>query len=490
VIFLVFLFLISCSEASESLSFGLELQTKRSSSFSEFSEDELSLRDPVDLGLLLKILSPFFKSSKSDWALRSYKNPFHLTSIPSEERTVSAAYTGGVYDPVNNQIVFVPHNQAPQPTWHRYDCLSNMVEGYPNPFHSTSLPEEDRTSLNAAYHGGVYDPVNNQIIFVPRFQASHVVFHLYDCATKTIETYPNPFHSISLPEESRSISDAYIGGVYDPVNEQIIFVPHSQASRPTWHRYDCATKTIETYPNPFHSTSLPEEDRAINHAYLAGVYDPVNKKIIFFPNNQGARLSWHRYDCASQMLESYENPFHSTSEPANQRVVTAAYFGGVYDAFNNQIVFVPRLQSDQSTWHRYDCLTEVIEPYENPFHSISTPETHRAVSDAYQGGVYDPLSNQIVFVPRAQTIQSIWHRYDCGSRSVEAYENPFHPTSTPAHHRVVFHAYYGGVYDTTNSQVIFIPYGQASQLQWHALQNYGKSVLSSQFAAHYLFNKF
>jgi hypothetical protein len=71
----MFLFLISCSEFSQSNLLNLHLQTGISSrGLNEFfGSEELSLRDPVDLGVLLKILSPFFKShQKADFALRSY----------------------------------------------------------------------------------------------------------------------------------------------------------------------------------------------------------------------------------------------------------------------------------------------------------------------------------------------------------------------------------------------------------------------------------
>jgi hypothetical protein len=124
----------------------------------------LSLQDPVDLNLLRKILSPFFKNqNKSSFALRAYSNPFHSTSTPEDHRAFERAYVGGVYDPVNNQIVFVPFMQAPRSIWHRYDCSSQMIQAYSNPFHSTSTPEDHRV-FERAYAGGVYDPVNNQIL--------------------------------------------------------------------------------------------------------------------------------------------------------------------------------------------------------------------------------------------------------------------------------------------------------------------------------------
>jgi hypothetical protein len=164
--------------------------------------------------------------------------------------------------------------------------------------------------------------------------------------------------------------------------------------------------------------------------------------------------------------------------------------GGSYDPFNNQIVFVPFDQAQQTKWHRYDCATQTIEIYPNPFHSTSTPQEHRSVWRGYMGGVYDPLRNQIVFVPNKQAQQTAWHHYDCPTRTIEAYESPFDSNSTPVDHQVVDQAYYGGIYDPFNNQIVFIPANQANRRNWHVIQNYGKPQLSRQFAAHYLFNKF
>jgi hypothetical protein len=492
VMILFLLFLISCSDPFESKTSDLKLQTEEFSDFLSHSSvsRELSLRDTVDLSLLLNILSPFFKNpQKSEFVIRAYENPFHSTSLPLEERAVSNAYYGGVYDPVNHQVVFVPTAQGNRSAWHRYDCATRKIEAYENPFHSTSIPEDHRVVGVWAYQGGVYDPVNNQIVFVPASQAPQSIWHRYDCANRKIEAYSNPFHAASLPQENRVVS-SYFGGVYDPVNSQIVFVPTGQASRPTWHRYDCVTRTIEAYANPFHSTSLPEDERAVGNAYYGGVYDPVNSQIVFVPHNQSPTAAWHRYDCASKTIEVYENPFHSTSTVEENRVVAGAYFGGVYDPMNNQIVFVPHNQASAMTWHRYDCANRAIEVYENPFHSTSLPENHRFVGSAYFGGVYNPVNNQIIFAPRRQARESIWHRYDCENRIIEPYANPFHSTSMSVEHRAVEWAYHGGVYDSVNNQIIFAPTIQAARPIWHALQNYGTPRLSKQFAAHYLFNKF
>jgi hypothetical protein len=499
----LFLIFLSCSDSSHSFASRRELQTQAPSTQSS----NLSLHEPIDLALLLKILSPFFKTQhKSQSALRAYDNPFHNTSTPENHRSFDNAYIGGVYDPLNNQIVFVPSDQSAFNEFlfppehhpiklHRYDCLSNTIEAYDNPFHALSTPAENRI-VGSAYRGGVYDPINRQIVFIPQSQSNHlspnpIKFHRYDCSSRTLEAYDNPFNYNSLPEENRiSMYSAYTGGVYDPINHQIIFVPHRHAAYSKCHRYDIPTKAIEIYDNPFHSTSSPVENRGTFNGYYGGVYDPLNQKIIFVPSAQGSRPKLHRYNCSNQSLEVYDNPFHSTSNPTEEQMLSSAYRGGVYDPFNQKIIFVPARNAPETTWHRYDCASETIEAYTNPFHLNSFPEEKRISQHAtYVSGVYDPINSQIIFVPsNQQPGRPIWHRYNCLTQTVEAYNNPFHSTSLPLENR--FFSYLGAVHDPLNNQVVFIPYGQASQRKWHVLQHYSNKKISRDFAAHYLFNKF
>jgi hypothetical protein len=340
-----------------------------------------------------------------------------------------------------NQIVFVPSNQASEAQWHVYDCVTQTFFSYPSLL---------GTFANNAYRGGVYDPVNNQIVFVPYAQASQSEWHLYDCSTKTIFSYSSP---------SGLSSGAYYGGVYDPVNNQIVFVPATQASSLEWHVYDCSTQTVLSYPSPSGVFSA-------GAAYTGGVYDPVNKQIVFVPHAQATQAEWHVYDCGTQTVLSYPSPSSLFS-------AGAAYAGGVYDPLNNQIVFVPRNQGPEAEWHVYDCLTKTVVFYSRPSGTFAL--------GSYIGGVYNPLNNQIVFVPYHQSSQAKWHFYDCETKSFLAYSSP------PG---AVTGAYFGGVYDPFNNQIVFIPFYQASSDQFHVFQNFGLSQISSEVAAHYLFNKF
>jgi hypothetical protein len=400
--------------------------------------NHVSLFQSFSRDSLIEFLSPIWqRQKKSDFAIRS-----HFSSAGT---LVNGAYVGGIYDPINNQIVFIPRHQTLQAEWHVYDCVTGTVLAYPRP---------SGTFASGAYYGGVYDPTNNQIVFVPADQASQSQWHVYDCVTRSVLAYPRPAGTFSS-------GAAYTGGVYDPENNQIVFVPHTQATQTEWHVYDCDTQTVLSY--------LRTPGAFASGAYVGGVYDPENKQIVFVPRNQSLELEWHVYDCNTRTILSYPRP--TTGVLAN-----LAYSGGVYDPMNNQIVFVPRNQSLESEWHVYDCPTKTVLSYSKPSGIFAEA--------AYLGGVYDPLRNQIVFVPFSQASELEWHVYDCETKTVLSYARPV----TGAFANMA--AYAGGVYDPGNNQIVFIPFHQASELQWHTLQNFGVAQAPRQLAAHYLFNKF
>jgi hypothetical protein len=426
------MFCLSCSSESQSTPLGLSLQINRNQTK---TQTNFSSSQPISLHELLQMLSPFWKKqTKSEFAIRSYSRPFGVLADP--------AYVGGVYDPLNNQIVFVPHSQGSQIEWHVYDCKTQTVLAYPKP---------TGTILNSAYNGGVYDPINQQIVFVPFVQASQAEWHVYDCATKTVLAYPKPIGPLA--------DGAYWGGVYDPLSQQIVFVPFNQAPRDEWHVYDCATKTILSYPRPAPAAAF------VSNAYIGGVYDPTNNQIVFVPAEQAAeRSEWHVYDCATKTLLSYPRPGLS-----HEFGWLRAYSGGVYDPLNNQIVFIPWMQAGMSNWHVYDCSSKTAVAYPR----LTTG------NGSYSGGVYDPINNQIVFAPSHQELQ--WHLYDCTTKTVLAY---------PRSQSLAANAYNGAVYDPTNNQVVFVPFGQGPQPTWDTFQNLGSPQIDRHLAAHYLFNKY
>jgi hypothetical protein len=78
--------------------------------------------------------------------------------------------------------------------------------------------------------------------------------------------------------------------------------------------------------------------------------------------------------------------------------------------------------------------------------------------------------NQIVFIPFHQGSQSEFHVYDCATKTILSYSNL---TGMLPHF-----VYGGGVYAPLNNQIVFIPHNQAPQDQWHLYDCATKSILS------------
>jgi hypothetical protein len=66
-------------------------------------------------------------------------------------------------------------------------------------------------------------------VFVPSDQASEFEWHVYDCETKKVLSYPKAAGIFSI--------HAYAGGVYDPQNNQVVFVPYAQSAQNAWHTF-------------------------------------------------------------------------------------------------------------------------------------------------------------------------------------------------------------------------------------------------------------
>lgn len=77
---------------------------------------------------------------------------------------------------------------------------------------------------------------------------------------------------------------------------------------------------------------------------------------------------------------------------------------------------------------------------------------------AYRGCVYSPTEKKIYFVPWGQASQAQWHYIDCRTGSIVAYTHGA---------TVVANAYQGGVYDELRNRILFIPADQISQANWH-----------------------
>ena len=84
------------------------------------------------------------------------------------------------------------------------------------------------------------------------------------------------------------------------------------------------------------------------------------------------------------------------------------------------------------------------------------------VDEAYSGGVYSPDNQRIYFVPWQQATQLEWHYVDvshAGGVVTTAY--------SPDGVHVVDEAYSGGVYSPQDNRIYLVPYNQASETEWH-----------------------
>ena len=214
-------------------------------------------------------------------AVGTYLNPNNASTT---------AYSGGVYSPTQNRIYFVPSVQAESiyPLWHYIDCNTGNVGTYANP----------GTAVNSAYNGGVYSPLQNRIYFIPRLQSEPFpanpntkFWHYIDCNTGAVGTYLNP---------NTIRASSYTGGVYSPTQNRIYFVPREQAepgniNTQNWHYIDCNTSTpiVGTYPNP---------NNSVTGAYIGGTYCPVQNRIYFTP--YAVNTTWNFLDMQSSASTS------------------------------------------------------------------------------------------------------------------------------------------------------------------------------------------
>jgi len=294
----------------------------------------------------------------------SYPNLVVSTSI------VVNAYSGGVYSPTQNRIYLVPYGQGNQATWHYIDCVTNAVVSY-----------NSTTAVANAYSGGVYSPSQNRIYFVPYAQANQTNWHYIDCSNGTPVSYA---HGLTTADVTLPVANAYLGGVYNPVDKVIFFIPYAQATQSKWHYISCSNGSVVAYTHGL--TNLPQLN-----AYAGGVYSPTEHRIYLVPYAQANQANWHYIDCYTGTVTSYVNGASALAQ---------AYWGGVYSPTQNRIYFVPYAQSTQSNWHYLDCKTGTV---------ISYITNVSAVTLGYTGGTYSPAEDRVYFSPSGQYAQSSWH---------------------------------------------------------------------------------
>ena len=369
--------------------------------------------------------------------------------------SVAGAYWGGVYSPSQNRVYLVPRAISnPTLDWQYIDCNTGTVVTYTH----------GATVGVTAYAGGVYSPTQNRVYLVPLSQATDATWHYIDCNISSVIASPTVTTGLIVPYangvSAQCVTTAYVGGVYSPTQNRIYFVPRNQ-STPTqtfWHYVDCNTGTIGSYT---HGATV------VLSAYDGGVYCPTQNRIYFVPYAQATLPTWHYVDCNTGLIVPYTQNFGAT-------IVSQAYLGGVFSPIQNRIYFVPRSQSDQSTWHYIDCNTGTVVAY---IHGFSF------TSQAYVGGVFSPTQNRIYFVPffSVATVP-VWHYIDCDTGTVVAYT---HGVTT-----AVTSAYIGGVYSPTENRIYFVPFNQATTTTWNYLDMQSSASTPKTLMAGTLFNKF
>jgi len=365
----------------------------------------------------------------------------HITNANTYTRAVQYAhgvtattdgYAGGVYSPTQNRIYLVPFARANISTWHYIDCAKGTVVAYTHGV----------TAVANAYKGGVYSPTQNRIYFVPYAQGAPANnnWHYVDCATGVVTAYA---HGLT----NKAVANAYVGGVFSPIQNRIYFVPYAQSVDDYWHYIDCATGTATAYT---HSLGA---DKPVTGGYSGGVYSPTLDRIYFAPQAQGDSATyskWHYIDCATSGPTITAYTHGATS-------VAGAYAGGgIYSPTQDRIYFTPSVQAAELNWHYIDSAGTVVAYA----HGLATPP----ISGAYYGAVYSPSQNRIYFIPSTQGDQGTWHYLDCATGLVVPYTSGVTVGAGAA--------YSGGTFNPSQNRIYFVPTAQANPTYttWHYLQ--------------------
>jgi hypothetical protein len=363
----------------------------------------------------------------------SYRNRFlkpREISYTHGATALQHAYSGSVYDPMNDRIYFIPNAQSNQTSWHFVNCINGTIQSY---IHGT-------TPTAGAYIGGAFSPDQGQkgrIYMSPYGQSNQSsVWHYIDCNDGSVQTY---VHGLAIPADINALG--YIGSVYSPIQNRVYFIPAGQSNHAEWHYIDCSTGNVVGYA---HGTSLAA------NAYSTGCYSPAQNRIYLCP--AGAHFlqsTWHYIDCSTGNVVGYAH---------GATVVSAAYGGLEYSPTQNRLYFIPFAQGPETNWHFIDCDDGSVNSYA---HGATV------VSGGYNGGCFNPTENRIFFAPYAQANQSNWHYIDCNTGNIVAY------TSNSS---AIANAYNDGAYCATLNRIYFTPGKQANLSTWDYVQSLaGKS---------------
>jgi hypothetical protein len=193
----------------------------------------------------------------------------------------SAFYNGGVWDPVNNRTWLIPgDSKTSADDWTYIECT--------NP--PTLAIVSHTTTSTSKYWGGAYCPTTQRIYFAPYGTQSGTTWHYVDCKTNEVKEF---VHGTTL------VTNSYAGAVYVPTLDRIYFVPHKEYVESTTplHYIDCATPLgvghVKTY---MVDLGTHTGDAWTNSMYVGGVYHPKLNRLVFAPYGQGIVNVTHHMD--------------------------------------------------------------------------------------------------------------------------------------------------------------------------------------------------
>ena len=260
--------------------------------------------------------APYAQANQDYWAYIDCSTGVATAYAHGAGSLTGYFYTGAVHSPTQGRIYFIPALAAPS-TWHYVNCSTGAITGY----------SHGATIVDNGYQGGVYDPYNDMIWFAPVAISNQASWHRIDCSDGTVESYAHGFGT-SIAQ------NAFCGGVYDPYNNYIWWVPYGVSNGSYWYYVDCSDKSTNSYSN--------NSGISTQYAFCGGAYDPISNRIYFAPYAVADEANWAGIKCTTGAIFTW---------PHGCSASDGGYWGAVFDPINSRIYYVPYNQASQTNWH-------------------------------------------------------------------------------------------------------------------------------------------
>lgn len=385
---------------------------------------------------------------------------FEVKSNYSGDST-NAAYSGGVYDPLNKRIVFAPASAMSAEDFVFIDCTSDKIQKYTAPpnFPTADIIDDDSNyELTIPINPDAPDELSGKFAINPPPKSctcfydpiNRCIMLLVDNRLFCLDCTNSDYVWKELPTTASFIKDGYMGSAYDPEHRRVYLAPYNQGPESTLHFWDCGTSTLKTY-----------ENNAQSEFHLAGyggaVYAPTLKRVYFAPRDPSKHELLHYIDCSSNKISSYKRP----------RSMISGCAGAVFSPVENFIYFIPH--SYFKGWMNMF----VLDCNNDTFKTISVPN----FGAPSISGVYSPLTNRIYLTPNTSlTISKIMY-VDC---------NQFKVFNMPLHSPISIKASYG-VFNPISGTVYFTPFRSETDL--FSIGEETDQKIDEAFIAHAQFNK-